>query len=141
MLVGMLCSPEGVSDADLPLGQAKREYLVVPASSVGKIIGRGGEMIRDLQSRSQAKIQVDHSGHSGLDTSEKQVTITGTDLSVRKATEMVLFLVANPLMDAMQSINMLAEDKAQYQEIITGFREGIDCKNSFPPKRLAARRR
>lgn len=69
------------------------------------------QMIRDLQSRSQAKIQVDHTGHSGLDASEKQVTITGTELSVRKAAEMVLFLVANPLVDANQSINMLAEEK------------------------------
>ncbi|CAJ1966673.1 unnamed protein product [Cylindrotheca closterium] len=109
-LVYLLCQDNG-SEADLPLGEAKREYLVVPASSVGKIIGRGGEMIRDLQSRSQAKIQVDHTGHSGLDVSEKQVTITGTEVAVRKAVEMVLFLVANPLMDAMQSINMLAEEK------------------------------
>ena len=109
-LVQMLCS-ENASDADLPLGEAKREFVVVPAGSVGKIIGRGGEMIRELQSRSQAKIQVDHSGSSGLDQSEKQVTITGTDLAVTKAREMVLFLVANPMMDASQSINMLIEDK------------------------------
>lgn len=109
-LVQMLCA-ENASEADLPLGEAKREFLVVPAQSVGKIIGRGGEMIRELQSRSQAKIQVDHSGTSGLDQSEKQVTITGTEQSVAKAKEMVLFLVANPLMDAMQAINMLVEDK------------------------------
>ena len=109
-LVLILCQ-ENASDADLPLGEAKREYVVVPAQSIGKIIGRGGEMIRELQSRSQVKIQVDHSGQSGLDNSEKQVTITGTALAVAKATEMVLFLVANPMMDAMQSISMLAEDK------------------------------
>jgi predicted RNA-binding protein YlqC (UPF0109 family) len=109
-LVQMLCS-ESASEGDLPLGEAKREFLVVPAQSVGKIIGRGGEMIRELQSRSQAKIQVDHSGNSGLDHSEKQVTITGTDQAVTKAREMVLLLVANPMMDAMQSINMLIEDK------------------------------
>jgi far upstream element-binding protein len=42
-LVIMLCQ-ENASDADLPLGEAKREYLVVPAPSVGKIIGRGGEV-------------------------------------------------------------------------------------------------
>ena len=109
-LVQMLCA-ENASEADLPLGEAKREFLVVPAQSVGKIIGRGGEMIRELQSRSQAKIQVDHTGASGLDPSEKQVTITATEQSVAKAKEMVLFLVANPLMDAMQAINMLVEDK------------------------------
>jgi predicted RNA-binding protein YlqC (UPF0109 family) len=109
-LVQMLCQ-ENAAETDLPLGEAKREFLVVPSQSVGKIIGRGGEMIRELQSRSQAKIQVDHSGNSGLDHSEKRVTITGTDQAVTKAREMVLFLVANPMMDAMQAINMLIEDK------------------------------
>ena len=44
-LVHLLCQDNG-SEADLPLGEAKREYLVVPASSVGKIIGRGGEVSR-----------------------------------------------------------------------------------------------
>lgn len=70
-------------------------------------------MIRELQARSHAKIQVDHSGASGLDASEKQVTITGSEQSVVKGKEMVLFLVANPNMDAMQSLNMLVEDKVQ----------------------------
>mmetsp|Transcript_4199 Transcript_4199/g.9063 ORF Transcript_4199/g.9063 Transcript_4199/m.9063 type:complete len:566 (-) Transcript_4199:2244-3941(-) len=111
-LVHMLCQ-ENVNEADLPLGEAKREFLVVPATSVGKIIGRGGEMIRELQSRSQAKIQVDHKGVSGLDSSEKQVTMTGTEQSVVKAKEMVLFLCANPMMDAMQSLTMLVDDKIQ----------------------------
>lgn len=108
-LVYMLCQ-ENASEADLPLGDAKQEYLLVPAQSVGKIIGRSGEMIRELQSRSHAKIQVDHQRHTGTEQ-QKHVTITGTELAVTKAKEMVLFLVANPLMDAMQSINMLIEDK------------------------------
>jgi far upstream element-binding protein len=110
LLVSML-SQEGVSEDDLPLGLAKREYLIIPAQSVGKVIGRGGEMIRELQARSLAKIQVDHSGVSGIPPEQKQVTITGTEPSVAKAKEMVMFLVANPLTDAMQSINMLVEDK------------------------------
>jgi predicted RNA-binding protein YlqC (UPF0109 family) len=111
-LVYMLCQ-ENVNEADLPLGEAKREYLRVPASSVGKIIGRGGEMIRELQNRSHSKIQVDHSGVGGLDSTEKLVTITGTEQAVTKGKEMVLFLVANPYMDAMQSLNMLIEEKVQ----------------------------
>ena len=111
-LVHMLCQ-ETVNEADLPLGEAKREFLVIPATSVGKIIGRGGEMIRELQSRSQAKIQVDHRGSSGLDASQKQVTMTGSELAVVKAKEMILFLVANPMMDAMQSIGMLMDEKTQ----------------------------
>lgn len=108
-LVYMLCQ-ENASEADLPLGDAKQEHILVPAQSVGKIIGRSGEMIRELQSRSHAKIQVDHHKHTGMEQ-QKHVTITGTELAVSKAKEMVLFLVANPHMDAMQSINMLIEDK------------------------------
>ena len=41
-LVQMLCN-EQVNESDLPLGEARREIMAVPAASVGKIIGRGGE--------------------------------------------------------------------------------------------------
>ena len=44
-LVAILCS-EGGKDADLPLGEAKKKKLQVPATSIGKIIGRGGDMIK-----------------------------------------------------------------------------------------------
>lgn len=108
-LVNLLCH-EHVDEANLPLGQAKREVIAVPATSVGKIIGRGGEMIRELQSRSHAKIQIDHHG-TAMGVDNKSVTITGTEQSVTKAKEMVMFLVANPMMDAMQGLNMLMEDK------------------------------
>ena len=108
-MVLLLCQQDG-SETLLPIGEAKRKHLTVPSSSIGKIIGRGGEMIRELQNRSQAKIQVDHSGNSQTGNT-RAMTITGTNQAVVKAEEMVLFLVANPLMDAMISINMLMEDK------------------------------
>jgi far upstream element-binding protein len=111
-LVQML-STEGIHENDLPLGHASQEFLIIPAQAVGKVIGRGGEMIRELQSRSQAKIQIDHTGQSGIPTDQKQVTITGTHEAVVKAKEMVLLLVANPLMDAQQSLNMLIDDKVR----------------------------
>jgi rRNA processing protein Krr1/Pno1 len=109
-LVQML-STDGVHENDLPLGNASQEFVIIPAQSVGKVIGRGGEMIRELQSRSQAKIQIDHTGQSGIPADQKQVTITGTHEAVMKGKEMVLLLVANPLMDAQQSLNMLMDDK------------------------------
>ena len=68
-------------------------------------------MIRELQSRSQCKIQVDHSGSAGVQQDEKQVMLTGTEQAVTKAKEMVLFLVANPLFEGMQGIQMLVEEK------------------------------
>lgn len=111
-LVAIL-SREGASENDLPLGHASLEHVVIPSRSVGKVIGRNGEMIRELQSRSQAKIQIDHTGRSGHPPDQKLVTITGTKEAVSKGAEMVRFLVANPLMDAQQSLNMLMEDKAR----------------------------
>jgi len=111
-LVALLCQEHG-KEQDLPLGEASQKILIVPASSIGKIIGRGGEMIRELQSRSQAKIQIDHSGASGTDPQHRQITLTGTQSSVTKSEEMIMFLVANPSMDAMQSITMLTEEKTQ----------------------------
>lgn len=109
-LVQILCTENG-KEADLPLGEARRKQLIVPANVIGKIIGRGGEMIRELQSKSQAKIQVDHSGAGGIDANMRQVTLTGTDISVLKADEMINFLIANPAMDAMAAIAMLIRDK------------------------------
>lgn len=110
-LVQILCS-EGGKEAELPLGQAIRKQIQVPGTVIGKIIGRGGEMIRELQSKSAAKIQVDHTG-GGVDANHRQVTVTGTEQSVLKAEEMIMFLCANPAMDAMQAIGMLIREKTQ----------------------------
>lgn len=110
-MVTLLCQEDG-NETLLPIGEAKRKQMSVPSSSIGKIIGRGGEMIRELQNRSQAKIQVDHSGNS-QQSNMRSMTITGTSQAVLKAEEMVLFLVANPLMDATVSINMLVDDKGK----------------------------
>lgn len=68
-------------------------------------------MIRELQNRSQAKIQIDHAGVSGMTVEQKQVSITGTEQAVVKAEEMIKFLAANPLMEGLQAINMLVEEK------------------------------
>ena len=102
-----------LTDAELPLGMATRKELIVPSSSIGKVIGRGGEMIRDLQTRSKCKIQVDHSGAGVVDPTTRLVVVTGTEDAVVKAEEMILFLVANPTMDAGTAIDMLVEDKAR----------------------------
>ena len=109
--VATLCTPQG-NETTLPLGSATRKDLVVPASSVGKIIGRSGEMVRELQSRSLAKIQVDHTAKV-YKADTRLVSIVGTPEAVVKAEEMIMFLVANPLMDAMKAIRMLVDDKMQ----------------------------
>ena len=109
-LVDILCQPDA-KDSDLPLGEAQRKMIHVPATVIGKIIGRGGEMIRSLQTSSQAKIQVDHSGAGGTDPTQRQITVTGTPLSVTKAEEMIGLLSSNPQMDAAMALSMLIREK------------------------------
>ena len=100
----------GMPDTDLPLGEATREVLLIPASATGKVIGRGGEMVREMQSRSQAKIDFDHAATADR-PEQKQVVVTGTPDAVRKANEMIMFLVANPMLEAMQALNLLVNEK------------------------------
>jgi KH domain len=73
----------------------------------------GGEMIRELQAKSHAKIQVDHTNRAGMAPDQKRVSITGSKDAVVKAREMVRFLTSNPLMEAQQALNMLINEKAR----------------------------
>eukprot|EP00957_Ditylum_brightwellii_P064494 4894365-Ditylum_brightwellii.AAC.1 len=70
-------------------------------------------MIWELQSKSQAKIQVDHLGAGGVDLAHHQVTVTGTEESVVKVEEMTSFLCDNLAIDAMWAIDMLIQYKTQ----------------------------
>ena len=99
-LVSMLCNKkEGGEYINLPLGRATMKQIQVPKCVIGRIIGRGGEMIREVQSKSHARVQIDHSGQSGIDINHRQVTITGTEDAVVRAEEMIMFLSDNPDVD------------------------------------------
>ena len=102
-LVAKLCTSDISSSpdkhAELPLGKATLKQIQIPKAVIGRIIGRGGEMIRELQSKSHARIQVDHSGDAAMDTNHRQVTITGTHDSVLNAEQMILYLSTNPSAD------------------------------------------
>ena len=124
---------------ELPLGKAVRRYIQVHKSVVGRIIGRGGDMIRDLQIKSHARIQVDHKGEysvgvggggdggggeeeeaiptssSPTSTNElefRQVMITGTEESVQRAEEMILHL-SNRHNDEFESRHQQQHDQQQ----------------------------
>jgi predicted RNA-binding protein YlqC (UPF0109 family) len=125
---------------ELPLGKAVRRYIQVHKSIVGRIIGRGGDMIRDLQIKSHARIQVDHKGEYSVDvggggggggeeeeaiptsssptsTNElefRQVMITGTEESVQRAEEMILHL-SNRHIDEFESRHQQQHDQQQQQ--------------------------
>lgn len=57
------------------------EFEEVPASMIGKLIGRQGETIKSIQMRSGARVQIDHQGPED----PKRVTISGSKESVEKA--------------------------------------------------------
>eukprot|EP00522_Entomoneis_paludosa_P000917 CAMPEP_0172471930 /NCGR_PEP_ID=MMETSP1065-20121228/68074_1 /TAXON_ID=265537 /ORGANISM="Amphiprora paludosa, Strain CCMP125" /LENGTH=815 /DNA_ID=CAMNT_0013230045 /DNA_START=70 /DNA_END=2517 /DNA_ORIENTATION=+ len=155
-LVRMIAS--GATEADLPLGEAKREALGIPARIVGKVIGRGGEIVRELQNRSHAKVDFDHDGTRGGSPDETIVFVTGTTESVTKAKEMISFLVANPELDGVDALNMLVDEKLRSRgqwgsgppyanlpnqgsgikkEMFEGGRTQVETSQALPPPPLA----
>jgi len=61
----------------------------VPNNKVGLIIGRGGETIKNLQSRSGARIQVQNDSETEPGATERMVTLIGN----KKATDMAYDLI------------------------------------------------
>ncbi|CAB3227207.1 unnamed protein product [Arctia plantaginis] len=64
------------------------KVIYVPPNKVGRIIGKGGSKIRDLQSESDAKIKIgDTSG------CEADITLIGTDQAIAKAESLINDLI------------------------------------------------
>lgn len=73
-----------------PVGPAGEQVQVkVPNNKVGLIIGRGGETIKNLQSRSGARIQVQNDSETEPGATERMVTLIGN----KKATDMAYELI------------------------------------------------
>lgn len=70
----------------------RREQVHCPQALVGRLIGKQGETIKDLQRRSGARIQIDQNfpeGHARL------VTVEGDAQAVQAAVELVTNLIGN----------------------------------------------
>lgn len=61
-----------------------RELLMIPASKVGIVIGRGGETIQAIQRNSGANVQVQRE-HAPAHPETREVTITGTPQQIQAA--------------------------------------------------------
>ena len=66
--------------------EAKRKFQI-SSSSVGKVIGKGGQTIRDLQSRSGAKINIMKDSGNSYDT---DVQLSGTNEQIDCAQKLSL---------------------------------------------------
>ena len=76
-------------------------FTDIPASMIGKLIGRGGDTIKQLQFSSGTRIQIDHD--SGVE--HKRVNITGpTPESVEKAKNDIDLLVQDDGAEHSESV-------------------------------------
>ena len=80
--------PFGEQTAD---GEAK-ETVQCPQALVGRLIGKGGDTIKDLQRRSGARIQIDQNYPEGQ---SRLVTVEGAAHCVRAGVELVRSLIGN----------------------------------------------
>jgi predicted PilT family ATPase len=94
--------------------------ISIPAFRVGLVIGRGGETIRDLQDRSGARIAISPDNMPG--STEREVTITGSDAAVQQAKALIEEVVASDNRgvserSAMYHEQMLTRSSHQEEEV------------------------
>nr|BBC28455.1 C1, subunit of the circadian RNA-binding protein CHLAMY1 [Yamagishiella unicocca] len=70
-------------------GSTATETIMCPSDKVGRVIGRAGATIRDLEASTSTRIQVDHKAPG-----EKPVTISGKREDVERAKRTVLDLIS-----------------------------------------------
>lgn len=64
-------------------------HMTVPSSSVGRIIGRNGDTIREIQQSSKCKVEVER-GHPGSEYgAPKKITLRGTSAQIAHAKTMI----------------------------------------------------
>ncbi|XP_010027530.2 far upstream element-binding protein 1 [Eucalyptus grandis] len=80
---------KGIASAHIP-GSAEQIELKVPNEKVGILIGRGGDTIKSLQTRSGARIQlIPQHLPEGDDSKERVVRLTGDRRQIDVATQMI----------------------------------------------------
>lgn len=86
----ILEGPTSIHVNSLTGGPTIQVNLDCPQALVGRIIGSAGGTIKELQSRSGAKIQIDQSFPDGV---PRKVQITGTQTAVTLATQLVSYVM------------------------------------------------
>ncbi|KAI8985967.1 hypothetical protein BDB01DRAFT_842803 [Pilobolus umbonatus] len=89
----------------------ERIYVTIPTTSVGLIIGRGGETVRALQEQSGARIKVDATGDRNSE--ERTVNISGDPQCVAIAKQLVEAKVAEG-QQYNQYYSQYGYDQSQY---------------------------
>ncbi|XP_016455305.1 uncharacterized protein LOC107779386 isoform X2 [Nicotiana tabacum] len=77
--------------------------IQVPNEKVGLIIGKGGETIKSLQTRSGARIQLVPLPSDGKESKERTVRVTGDKKQIDMAREMIKEVMSQPVRPSTQS--------------------------------------
>ena len=112
------------------------EQFMVPHDLVGKLIGRRGETIRNMQQTTGCRIQVDHLSKGAP---EREITVTGsTEEKVRSAKATILALGEEETSRMIECpASMVGKVIGRGGETIRALQSAADCKISvnqdFPP--------
>lgn len=75
-----------------------RTQINIPSNTVGKVIGRGGARIQEIQSRSGARVKVAKTGNYGGET---LVDIFGEVAARQEAERLIMDVVNEPRQEAV----------------------------------------
>lgn len=96
---------------DRPRGPEIKEIFPITESQVGLIIGRGGEMIRELEMSTGTKLSIPREPPAGaLDKSERAVLISGSQEAVQKLKKRLEELLGLGPSIGVASLNLLVRD-------------------------------
>jgi len=76
-----------------PAGPDAGVVITIPPSMVGRVIGKGGDMIRKIQTSTGATLKISNEPAPG--TTDRTVTFSGSDAGVQAAIEMVQKIMAD----------------------------------------------
>ncbi|KAJ8450826.1 hypothetical protein Cgig2_032451 [Carnegiea gigantea] len=84
-------------------GVPSSKKIVIPNAKVGVIIGRGGDMIKNLQQRSGARIQITRDADADPTSLTRDVELVGTQEQISRAEELINEVIAET--DATSSVS------------------------------------
>uniref|UniRef100_A0A7C8ZA53 K Homology domain-containing protein n=1 Tax=Opuntia streptacantha TaxID=393608 RepID=A0A7C8ZA53_OPUST len=75
-------------------GVPSSKKIIIPNAKVGVIIGRGGDMIKNLQQRSGARIQITRDADADPTSLTRDVELMGTQEQISRAEELINEVIA-----------------------------------------------
>eukprot|EP00935_MAST-01C_sp_MAST-1C-sp1_P002233 g2233.t1 len=99
------------------------EKIEINSSIIGRLLGRGGQALRDLEMKSGARIDVmPKCGHS-----HQVVFVSGSEVSTRQATSEI----QERILEAEQELRQLSSDPRYRTKLCTRYMDGHCCYGTF----------